>query len=166
MISARTGLLFSGSFSNPWALLFALGHDFDDEHWEDRDDPDPKRPTRRPLVLMLLLLVVVVSVGYFVMDPKSSVIRTPNTVLTTGQFQVPLFQEGQFVVVRAESPSLNLLALADETQERPSGPLIQSGELLTIVDGMVIKDDWIYLVHTTSGASGWIYERHLHERHL
>lgn len=177
-----------GSFS-PWPLFFAKDADqdldFDDglDDMDDMDDLDPKPPSRRPLVLILLLLVVA-SVGYFMMDPGAlssltSMITAPgskapdsdagsnipgtdgtNTAVTS-QPPVPSFQEGQLVMVMAKPSGPSSLKLTGDAQGKQPGPSVKTGELLTILDGALVNNAWIYLVHTKSGASGWIGQHQL-----
>lgn len=170
----------------PWALLFAQEAEQDldfDDGLEDMDDPDPKPPSRRPLVLILLLLVVA-SVGYFMMDPgalssltsmvtapasktpapdasaKPSATREAKTA-STSQPPVPSFQEGQLVAVMADPAGPTSMKLSGDAQGKQPGPLVRAGELLTILDGALVNNGWMYLVHTKSGASGWIGENQL-----
>ena len=185
MNSTFTMSLNPDSFS-PWPLFFAKDADQDldfDDGLEDMDDLDPKPPSRRPLVLILLLLVVA-SVGYFMMDPGAlssltSMItapasnapdsdagsKTPGTdepnTASTPQPPVPSFQEGQLVAVVAKPSGPSSLKLTGDAQGKQAGPSVKAGELLTILDGALVNNTWIYLVHTKSGASGWIGQHQL-----
>ena len=165
-----------GSFGL-WPLFFAKETDQDldfDDSLDDMDDQDPQPPSRRPLVLILLLLVVA-GVGYFMMDPGAlssltSMItapasKTPATgedkAPSTAQPPVPSFQEGQLVAVMAEPSGSSSLKLTGDAQGKQPGPSVKAGELLTILDGALVNNTWIYLVHTKSGASGWIGQHQL-----
>jgi len=179
-------LPFHSDSLKPWALLFAKEPEQDldfDDGLEDMDDPDPKPPSRRPLVLILLLLVVA-AVGYFLMDPgafssltrmvtapgsksadsetrsESQVPRKAQSA-STSQPPVPSFQEGQLVAVVPTSTGSLSMQLSGDPQGKQPGPKVKTGELLTILDGTLVNNTWIYLVHTKSGASGWIGEQQL-----
>ena len=161
--------------------------DFDgglDEMDDYRYDHDPKPPSRRPLVLIFLLLVVA-SVGYFVMDPGplsslTSMVKAPGSeksaLKTTSkapaprgksapvsyvQPPIPTFQEGQLVAVFVKPSGPSSLRLSGGAEGKKSGPLVRAGELLTILDGSLVNNTWMYFVHTKSGASGWISEHQL-----
>jgi len=174
-----------GSFF-PWPLFFAKDADQDldfDDGLEDMDDLDPKPPSRRPLILILLLLIVA-GIGYFMMDPGAlssltSMITAPgsktldhtassktpgtheDTTSSTAQPPVPSFQEGQLVAVEANHSGASSLKLTGDAQGKQPGPSVTAGELLTILDGALVNNSWVYLVHTKSGASGWIGQHQL-----
>ncbi len=174
-----------GSFS-PRPLRFAQEPEQDldfDDGLEDMEDLDPKPPSRRPLVVILLLLVVA-SVGYFMMDPGAfstltSMVMAPasktpasdadsktpatheSATHSHAQTPVPSFQEGQLVAVIADPSGTASLKLSGDPQGAQPGPSVKAGELLTILDGALVNSSWVYLVHTKSGASGWIGEHRL-----
>lgn len=173
-----------GSF-NPWPLFFAKDADQDldfDDGLDDLDDQDPKPPSRRPLLLILLLLIVA-SAGYFMMDPGAlssitSMVAAPasNTpdphansdspnhetqTASTSHPSVPSFEEGQLVAVKDPHSGPKSFKLSGDAQKKQPGPSVKVGELLTILDGAFVNDTWVYLVHTKSGASGWIGEHQL-----
>ena len=168
---------------HPKAILFCQkvdkDLDFDGglEEMEDyRYDYDPKPPSRRPLVLIFLLLIVA-SVGYFVMNPdKFSLLTklTTNMIMAPGskkpappvshkQIPIPMpeFQEKQLVVVFVEPLEPLSLKLSGDAEGKKPGPLVRAGEILTILDGAFVNNTWEYLVHTKSGALGWISEHQL-----
>jgi hypothetical protein len=175
----------SGAF-HPWALLFAQNAEKDldfDDGLDDMDDLDPKPPSRRPLVLILLLLIVA-GVGYVMMDPgalssltsmitapasktqdhagdPSSTAQSDGKTTSPSQTPVPSFQEGQLVAVVSPHDGPTAMKLSGDAQGKQPGPSVKTGELLTILDGAIVDNTWIYLVHTKSGASGWIGEHQL-----
>ncbi len=175
----------SDSF-RPWALLFAQDADKDldfDDGLDDLDDPDPKPPSRRPLLLIFLLLIVA-SVGYFMMDPGAfssltSMVMAPASKTHDPEAEmkasdsheehadsishalVPSFQEGQLVAVASLHSGETSLKLSGDPEGKDPGPSVKTGELLTILDGTIVGSEWIYLVHTKSGASGWIGQHQL-----
>lgn len=174
-----------GSFS-PWPLFFAKEAEQDldfDDGLDDMDDQDPKPPSRRPLVVILLLLIVA-GVGYFMMDPgalssitsmvtaPASKTPDPHASSTTPETHetnttssspspVPSFQEGQLVAVTGKPSGPTSLTLSGDAIKKQPGPPVKVGELLTILDGALVNNTWVYLVHTKSGASGWIGEHQL-----
>ncbi|MDT7041939.1 hypothetical protein [Candidatus Nitronereus thalassa] len=175
----------SGTF-HPWALLFAQNAEKDldfDDGLDDMDDLDPKPPSRRPLVLILLLLIIA-GVGYFLMDPGAlssltSMITAPasktqdqavdsNTptrsegkAASTSHPPTPSYREGQLVAVVTPHDGPSTIKLSGDAEGKQPGPLVKTGELLTILDGAIVENTWIYLVHTKSGASGWVSEHQL-----
>lgn len=185
-MTPASSMPFPTSSFNPWALLFAQDADKDldfDDGLDDLDEQDPKPPSRRPLLLILMLLLVA-SVGYFMMDPGAfssitSMVMAPASktsdpsadkkpsemkgehAASTSQPPVPSFQEGQLVAVVPKTSGSTSLKLSSDPQGKEPGPSVKSGELLTILDGALVNSGWIYLVHTKSGASGWIGEHQL-----
>ena len=173
---------------HPKAILFGQKADedldFDGglEEMEDyRYDHDPKPPSRRPLVLIFLLLIIA-SVGYFVMNPDkfSSLTKLTNMIMAPGsnmimapgskkpalpvsprQIPIPAFQENQLVVVFVEPLEPFSLKLSRDAEGQKPGPLVRAGEILTILDGAFVNNTWAYLVHTKSGALGWISEHQI-----
>ncbi len=170
---------------HPKAILFGQKADEDldfdgglDEMDDYRYDHDPKPPSRRPLVLIFLLLIVA-SVGYFVMNPDkiSSLTKLTNMIMAPGskkpapkepappvshrQIPIPAFQENQLVVIFVEPLEPLSLKLSADAEGKKTGPLVRAGEILTILDGAFVNNTWAYLVHTKSGALGWISEHQL-----
>ena len=167
-------------------LLFARDFDQDlefDDEFEDFDDPR-HRPPRRRWFLIILLILLAIGISYVVMDPerRSSVIETmPDRVSTALDLRtedpaperepkvsppskeppVPAFHEGQRVAVGLKEGRQARLRLSDEVEGNPRGPVVKTGDVLTIIDGSLIKKKWIYFVQTEAGESGWIKERHL-----
>lgn len=182
MIVAPQALLTSDA-PLPWSVLFAKDSDQDLEFDETMDDDDTadgggKSPFRSPLVYVLVLMLVAGGVYVWKPDlfaPVMDLIAAPATdsagesmeaeqpsigapapMPATGAIPAPRFREGQVVsVASSEIPGaiINLTATASGTQP---GPPVRQGELLTVLDGAFIENQWIYHVQTKSGASGWI----------
>ena len=181
-----TGTMLSHTWSSFSPLLFARDTDEDldfDDEFEDFDDPR-YRPPRRRWFLIILLILLAIGISYVVMDPerRSSVIETmPDTVRTALDLQtedpvhehdhdapppskeppVPVFHEGQRVSVGMKEGRQARLRLSDEVEGDPRGPVVKTGDVLTIIDGSLIKKEWIYFVQTETGKSGWIKEMYL-----
>jgi hypothetical protein len=166
-------------------MLFAKDVDPDldfDEGLEDDELYQRKPPRRRPL-LWILILLLAVGVVYWALGPEfplftsqespSDPLAPPRIELPdTGQktvntvpgitVPIPLFREGQEVQL-VQKPGQNTRSatlLGDATGTRP-GPLVKMGETLTILDGEMVGENWVYKVRTQSGATGWVLERSL-----
>ena len=159
--------------------------EFEDE-LEDFDDPRHKRPRRRWFAVILFILLAI-GTGYVVTDPerRSFMIQMmPDTVRATLGIRtedpapererhvsfssnvppVPAFYEGQRVTVTLLEGRQARLRLWNEAEGEQRGPVVKTGDVLTIIDGSFIKKQWIYFVQTKSGKPGWIKERHLQPR--
>ena len=176
------------NFDSAWRLWFAKESDQDlelDDGLDDLDDGRHKPPSRRPLLIIFLLLLVA-GAGYVAMNPHllssiKGMIVAPgsNTASVEGsmdpapvapstpnnQFKSdipsPTYEEGEVVAVVEKAGDLSPITLTRDAQQREPGPTVNAGELLTIVDGAFINQSWMYLVHTKSGATGWIQEDQL-----
>ncbi len=74
----------------------------------------------------------------------------------------PLFSEGQRVMV-VPDPMLPAAAVSlsnDPGRTRP-GPMVSSNATLTVVDGELRGNLWVYAVRTQQGTTGWIAEKQL-----
>ena len=74
----------------------------------------------------------------------------------------PLFGEGQRVSVLADPalPGGAVPLTTDAAGSRP-GPTVRPGETLTVLDGDLRNNAWVYAVRTETGAKGWIQEKRL-----
>ena len=74
----------------------------------------------------------------------------------------PQFMEGQLVSVILDpaAPGGSLSLSADPSGTRP-GPKVRPGATLTILDGSLLNNAWVYAVETKDGARGWIAEKRL-----
>jgi hypothetical protein len=74
----------------------------------------------------------------------------------------PQFGEGQAVVVVADpsTPAGSVTLTTDSAGAHP-GPAVRSGEIVTVLDGELRGNAWVYSVRTSVGAKGWIEERRL-----
>ena len=179
------GQLSSGVLIEPspaWSILFAQDADQDlefDEGLEDDELDQHKPPSRRPL-LWIIILLVAVGVVYWALNPDFSMLSgTPSsreqasprtvspvpgapspTAASSSAIPSPKFGEGEKVLL-ARKPGENATAsmLKGNAAGTQSGPQVKPGELLTILDGEIIKGGWIYRVRTKSGATGWVSEK-------
>ncbi len=165
----------------------------DDDDFDDESDnvghSRYRRPRRRPFLKFVLILLVIAGVWYVVTDPdvRSSVIKrvavaigaalkpgaeTPsrqpagdgNPVRFSEAVPVPAFREGQRVVVTPNGRPRTRLRLSRDAEGTQRGPSVNIGDVLTIRDGRLVKRQWVYIVQTHSGASGWIPEHDLRAR--
>ena len=157
----------------PWKnILFAKDSDKDldfDEGLEDDELHDSKPPSRRPL-LWILLLLLGLGVIYWTMNnpvplsPQTSSTETAEATATKSPLEPsfkatpPLFGEDQ--VVQLGKDSAPAMLMGDLTNSLP-GPMVQSGEPLTVLDGSYELRGWVYLVETPNGKTGWISEEKL-----
>ena len=181
-----TPTILSHTWSSFSPLLLALNIDRDlefDDEFEDFGDPRGKPPRRRWFKVILLILVAI-GILYLVMDPerRSSVVQLmPDTVRTALDLQteapsperepnvpppskeppVPAFYEGQRVTVGLKEDRQERFRLRKEAEGEQLGSVVKTGDVLTVIDGSLIKKKWIYFVQTEAGESGWIKERHL-----
>lgn len=82
--------------------------------------------------------------------------------LVTAAIPSPQFSEGQqvSVILDPAAPGGSLSLSADPAQSRP-GPNVQPGATLTVLDGDLQNNSWVYSVRTQDGAVGWIAEKRL-----
>ena len=170
-----------------WSTIFAQETDEDldfDEGLEDDDLDQPKPPSRRPLLLILVLLIAV-GIGYWALQPdltslfQNGTSQKSHTSMKTREvsrsnepvspfsktISAPHFQEGQRVFLATEPGSTNdSFSLQGNALGTKQGPTVRSIEPLAIVDGEMVNRDWVYLVQTESGKTGWISEKKLRER--
>lgn len=151
-----------------WNVLFAEDSDRDldfDEGFEEDELHESKPPSRRPL-LWILLLVLIGGVAYWILNNPSPNFQQPTSVDSAmdsfdsitpekvsevqSDISPPLFREDQVVVLTEES-----MLMGDSTNSQP-GPIVATGERMTIVDGSHQIQGWVYLVKTESGKTGWI----------
>lgn len=74
----------------------------------------------------------------------------------------PQFMEGQrvSVILDPAAPGGSLSLSADPAGTRP-GPKVSPGAPLTVLDGALHNNSWVYSVRTKDGAIGWIAEARL-----
>ena len=173
-----TALSHMGSPSSP--LLFARDIDRDldfDDDLDEFDDPRQK-PPRRWLTFILIILLAA-GTWYVMTEPelRSSVMQMVATVRgALDSFAedpvpqpepkvkppvpevppVPAFHEGQRVTVALREGRPARFRLRNAIEGEQVGPLVKTGDTLTVRDGSLIKKRWVYFVQTQSGDSGWI----------
>jgi hypothetical protein len=74
----------------------------------------------------------------------------------------PMFSEGQRVTVTGNdtAPGGNISLFVDSSSNKP-GPIVRPGVVLTILDGDLQPEGWMYMVRTDEGAMGWVSEKRL-----
>ena len=185
------GYANSSVFSNAvtgWSTLFAQEPDQDlefDEGLEEDDLNQHKPPSRRPL-LWILILLIAVGVMYWTMKPdlaKLPELPNPSDALDslakspsepeishqstlTAAVPTPQFGEGDTVTLSLNnSDSGSSMTLTSDAAGIKPGPRIKTGEVLTIIDGETVHQEWVYHISTLSGKRGWISEKHLQKTH-
>ena len=187
--SSHGVLMTATALSHTWSpfspLLFArdIDHDLDfDDDLDEFDDPRQK-PPRRWLTFILIILLAV-GTWYVMTEPelRSTAAQMVNTVRTAiDSFTedpvpqpepkvrppapeappVPAFREGQQVNVASREGRQARFRLRNGAEGEQVGPLVKTGDTLTILDGSLIKKRWVYLVQTHAGDSGWIKDTYL-----
>ncbi len=74
----------------------------------------------------------------------------------------PMFGEGQRVTV-AVDPALagGMIALSQDPAGTKPGPAVRPGTGLTILDGDLQQNGWVYSVRSDDGVKGWVAEKRL-----
>lgn len=172
--------LYIRKFCPGWNIFLAKDSeqdlDFDDSNLDEDTDSDHKPPFRRPFIYLLLLLLLVGGTYVFkpeLFTPIQKLITSPAKTVSKDQedyqsaptspsqvpqsqssLPTPRFHEGQLVTVQGSA--MATITLRKTASGNEPGATIHAGELLTVIDGAYIDNKWIYLVHTKSGASGWL----------
>ncbi len=158
--------------------------DFDDDLDEFDEFDDPRRKPPRRWLKFILLILLVAGAWYVMTEPelRSSVMQMAATV--RGAFDslvedpvpqpepkvqppapkippVPAFHEGQQVIVALREGRQSRFQLRNAAEGEQVGPLVKTGDILTVLDGSLMKKRWVYFVQTRSGDSGWIKDTHL-----
>ncbi len=167
-------------------LLFAQDDDQDldfDDGLEDFDDSQYKPPRRRWFVVILAILLAV-GVWYVMTNPeiRSSITQMVSTTIRTtldllaedpvpqherkvpvssNTPSIPAFYEGQLVAVVLQGNRQARFRLSNDAEGEQPGPIVKTGDVLTIIDGSLIEKRWVYFVQTKFGDSGWIKETYL-----
>jgi hypothetical protein len=123
-----------------------------------------KPPSRRPL-LWIILVLLAIGIVYWTLNPNVSFMPQPESLNKAemsgdkdrqpSQFDVasPIFQENQ--IVSLSDAAGDSVLMGDPLNTKP-GPLVKSGESLTILDGNYQPTGWVYQVRTQDGQTGWI----------
>ena len=95
----------------------------------------------------------------------SAPIQTPSApapVASITASPTPLFSEGQRVSVLADptNPEAKVVLAQNAEGTRP-GPAIPPGTALTILDGDLQANEWVYSVRSDFGTKGWLAEKQL-----
>jgi len=73
-----------------------------------------------------------------------------------------MFAEGQKVTVTPNptTPGESISLFMDSLGTTP-GPLVKPGVTLTVLDGELQGNSWVYSVRTDEGTKGWVPEKRL-----
>lgn len=90
--------------------------------------------------------------------PTSPAMATPPAPASLS----PMFGEGQRVTV-AVDPALagGMISLSQDPAGTKPGPAVRPGTGLTILDGDLQQNGWVYSVRSDDGVKGWITEKRL-----
>lgn len=92
----------------------------------------------------------------------ATVAAAPEPALASPPTPVPSFREGQKVqIVANEIAPPSVVTLAGDVEGAKPGPTIPPGATLTVLDGELRNNVWIYLVRSDEGTTGWIPESQL-----
>ena len=186
ILMTATTLFPSSQPLHPFFFAHQEDQDLDvDDRFEDFDFRR-RPPGRRPFRIIVAVLLVI-GVGYVVMNPdimsslvnvvsmRDGIFSKPRTETPVPQRQrtrpaplqtppVPAYYEGQTVTVVLQATDDTRLRLSNDAEGKQPGPLVKAGDVLTVLDGSLIRKTWVYFVMTQSGASGWIKEQDLQTR--
>lgn len=78
---------------------------------------------------------------------------------------LPRFGEGQRVMVAPDPmASDKALSLSGDAAGTKPGPMLRPGAVVTVLDGELQNNAWVYSVQTPDGAKGWIPEHRLRSK--
>jgi hypothetical protein len=99
------------------------------------------------------------------LPPKPMEAPPPAEGTMVAAVPTPRFAEGQRARVSADpaAPAAPLALRGDAAGTIP-GPPLAEGAVVTVLDGELIANAWVYSVKTQDGARGWIPEAYLTER--
>ena len=160
--------------------------DFDDDEHNDFDDFRSKRRRRRPFLMFSLILLLTAGVWYVASNPdvQPSILKRvvgaigatfnpvfadlwlqpdhdTDSALVSQTVPIPIFHEGQHVVIALTGGPHTRLRLSHDAEGTRHGASVKAGDVLTIIDGRLIKHQWVYFVQTKSEESGWISKEYL-----
>lgn len=95
--------------------------------------------------------------------PPSEATSMPSTpTAPTGSVPSPMFSEGQKVAVvgNPTMPTQTVSLWLDPAATKP-GPAVRPSSSLTILDGDLQPNGWVYQVKTEDGSKGWVSEQQL-----
>jgi len=94
--------------------------------------------------------------------PTSSSVPAPTPAPPVVATPTPLFSEGQRVSV-APNPAApaQKVQLSQDAEGTKPGPAIPPGTVLTILDGDLQQNGWVYSVRSDFGTKGWLTEKQL-----
>ena len=93
------------------------------------------------------------------MTPPSA---APEPMVPQASSTAPIFAEGQKVTVTADptAPGEGIPLFIDSLGAKP-GAIVKPGVTLTVLDGELQGNSWVYSVRTDEGTKGWVPEKRL-----
>lgn len=166
MMTSTIGAVFPTEQPSRWNVLFAQEPDKDlefDEGLEEDDLNQSKPPSRKPL-LWIVLVLLIVGVSYWLLNSNSFMPQATSTDIaevtniqeghqSQAAMTPPTFHENQEVSL---PDTLGRSLLMGDPANTTPGPIVKSGETLTILDGTYQPTGWVYQVRTQTGKTGWI----------
>jgi hypothetical protein len=94
--------------------------------------------------------------------PTQPIIPSPPAPEPPAAPPAPLFREGQRVRIRPDPAAPDLtVRLRHDVQGTQPGPAVPPGTLLTVLDGALQENGWVYFVRSDVGSEGWLTEGQL-----
>jgi len=92
--------------------------------------------------------------------PGAAPAPTPTAQPATAA--IPMFAEGQKVTVTSDptAPGEGIPLSVDSSGAKP-GAIVKPGVTLTVLDGELQGNSWVYSVRTDEGTKGWVPEKRL-----
>ncbi len=129
--------------------------------------PSPATPVETPQAVMPTPTPVPTPPASPSMPTATAPIQTPPSpapapVAPVTASPTPLFSEGQRVSVLADPTNpMAKVVLAQNAEGTRPGPAIPPGTTLTILDGDLQTNGWVYSVRSDFGTKGWLTEKQL-----
>jgi hypothetical protein len=94
--------------------------------------------------------------------PPATAAPAPSPQPAMSQIPIPVFREGQKVLLVADQAKpTNPVALKGDADGSKPGPSVPAGSTLTVLDGELKNNFWIYILRSDKGATGWVSETQL-----
>ena len=100
-------------------------------------------------------------------NPPGNAMELPPSVATQAAAEIPTprFAEGQRVMVSPDPTSPDTpMSLSGNAAGTKPGPSVRAGTVVTVLDGELYVNTWMYSVKSQDGATGWIPENRLRDK--